>query len=406
MLDAKDFLVAADIARAETLPARAFIDPEVLERELATIFASSWLMVPERAAEEQRADGRSLADLVARRGARAPAQVLEKPLFLVRDWKGTLRCFPNVCTHAWHTLVQGPERERTLTCPQHGRQFDLDGRFLAQPGFEKAPGFPRDCDHLQAVSVAAWAGKPFIALGAPAAPFEEVFADVAATTAAMGVEGWPRAPMAGEVRDLEGNWKQHAWNYLDSLHIPYVHRKPHGLADAVDMASYRTEVGTWSVLQWAWARDPADGFDPRAMPPRLQHKSKRVFALWWFVWPNLTLNLYPWGMSVNVYNPVPGQPQRTRFHWYHYVADAAKHRERDARWKMREVDDEDVEALAQVARGVRSALAPRGRFAAGREEAPHWFHRRVYEGLFAATLEGRRGAAPREPRRRARRTAR
>src|SRR5262245_20077761 len=126
------YRVDADIRKAETLPAEAFTDPAFLDRELETIFKTSWLLVPEPAAGE---DARPYADKLKTRGSRLPFTLLERPLFLQRDWKGRLRCFPNVCTHAWHTLVPGPDRQRSITCPQHGRQFDLEGRYISQPGF-------------------------------------------------------------------------------------------------------------------------------------------------------------------------------------------------------------------------------------------------------------------------------
>ena len=94
---------------------------------------------------------------------------------------------------------------------------------------------------------------------------------------------------------LDGNWKQHAWNYLDAFHIPFIHRGPEGLIDAIDYKSYTTEIYDHAVLQWAWAKDPAHGLKPEHTPERLRHADKRVFALWYFLWPNLTLNSYPWG---------------------------------------------------------------------------------------------------------------
>jgi phenylpropionate dioxygenase-like ring-hydroxylating dioxygenase large terminal subunit len=393
-LERRDFEVHGDIVGASTLPACAFTDPEFLEAELATIFQGSWLFVPERTSAELHGDLRSLPELTKRRGACAPFTLLDKPLFLQRDWQGALRAFPNVCTHAWHTLVQGPDRQRHITCPQHGRQFDCAGTFQSQPGFDAAKGFPRAEDHLKPIKVAEWAGLLFAALGKPAAPFGEAFGPVAASVGGLGVERYERRPLAAEVRELAGNWKQHAWNYLDSLHIPYIHRKPGGLADAVDLDSYRTELYGASALQWAYARDPAHGFAPESLPKRFAAKGKRVFALWWFVWPNLTLNFYPWGLSVNVYEPVRGKPERTRFLWYHHVADAKKYAERDAVWKMREVDDEDVDALGQVMRGALSGMAPRGRFAPGKEEGPHWFHRKVFEQVFGLTPAARVPPAP------------
>ena len=182
------------------------------------------------------------------------------------------------------------------------------------------------------------------------------------------------------MRELDGNWKQHAWNYMDKFHIPFLHRKPGGLADALELSSYRTEIHGEAALQWAYAKDPAHGFDPALLPERFRHpEGKRVFALWWFLFPNLALNFYPWGLSVNVYMPVPEKPRRTLFLWYHHVWDDAKYAKRDEVWMSTDVDLEDVDAMTQVGRGVASGFAPRGRFAPDEEAGPHWFHRRVFE---------------------------
>ena len=382
---ASTWRVDPDPQRAETLPAWAFTRQDWLDAELETVFRANWLFVPERAAADLRDDPRSMADLVRRRGARAPVSILDRPYFLQRDWEGALHLFPNVCTHAWHTLVQGPARERTLTCPQHGRQFDCTGKVLQQPGFEHGlHGFPRPCDDLEDLKAEEWGPFLFACLGKPDAPLREALAPVEASLGKMSLDALRRKPMAGEVRELDGNWKQHAWNYMDASHIPYIHRKPGGLADALELGSYRTELHGRASLQWAYAKDPAHGFDAGALHPRFDHPEKRVFALWWLLFPNLTLNFYPWGLSVNVYMPVPDKPQRTLFHWYHYAWDDAKHARRDAVWMMREVDDEDVDAMTQVTRGARSTHAPRGRFAKG-EEGPHWLHALVSEHVARAT---------------------
>jgi choline monooxygenase len=377
-----DFHVDADPRRARALPAEAFTSESFLERELSTLFANHWTLLPLRPSHELRDDPRSLAEMVRTRGARAPVTVMDRPLFLQRDWDGGLHLFPNVCTHAWHTLVLGPGRERMIRCPQHGREFDCLGKFVHQPGFEKLEGFPTKDDDLRDFPAAEWEDLLFACLGAPARAFEDVMAPVRASIGKLDPAAWKRAPLAGEVRELEGNWKQHAWNYMDQLHIPYIHKKPGGLADAVDLASYRTELHGAASLQWVYAKDPAHGFEPGVLDPRFEHAEKRVYALWWLVFPNLTLNFYPWGLSINLYAPVPGKPQRTLFHWYHLVRDPAKYAKRDQVWMMQLVDDEDVDALTQVARGVRSGFARRGRFAPEAEKGPHWFHRQVYEAVF------------------------
>ena len=194
-----------------------------------------------------------------------------------------------------------------------------------------------------------------------------------------------RRIVGNEVREVEGNWKQHAWNYMDNYHIRFVHKGPGGLADAVDLSSYKTELHSWSALQWVYAREPEYGFDPKLLAGRFQDPrdpGRRVFALWWFLFPNLALNFYPWGLSLNLYMPVVGKPDKTLFHWFHYSMDDEKFKRRNEVWLDEQVDAEDIEAISQVAGGVRSGFAPRGRFIPGDEAGPHWFHRLVSETIF------------------------
>ncbi len=373
-----DYLVDPDIRVAETLPAAAFVDPDVLERELATVFRRSWLRVPDRGD-----DPRPLDEQVSARGSRVPVSLLGRPLFLQRGWDDdSLRAFPNTCTHAWHPLVIGASRGPTLVCAQHGRRFDCTGKYVSQPGFSASlPGFPRPCDHLTSLPVVAWRRLLFAALdpGAPAAAavFDVIDESLARMPPLL-------ARTKAETREVAGNWKQHAWNYLDQFHIGFVHRAPHGLADAIDLATYTIETHEHSVLQWVYAAKPADGFDPAWLPDRFADptgKGRRVFALWWFVFPNLTLNFYPWGLSVNVYQPVPGRPDATSFLWEHWVIDRVAYDQRESRWLDSQVDAEDVDTLAQVSRGLRSGFAPRGRFAPEDEVAAHWFHEKVSRAL-------------------------
>jgi choline monooxygenase len=366
-----DHQVDADIAKARTLPASAFTAPAFLERELATIFASSWLLAPPSLA------GSPLAELLAP-GRHAPVSLLGKPVLLRRDTAGKLQAFPNVCTHAWHTLAPSPGASVTVACPQHGRVFDGDGRCIAHKGF--GPDFPGPEDHLAQLPVESWGPLVFVALGG-ARPFESWLAPVKASLGKLALEAFEPRPHADEVREVEGNWKLHAWNFMDTFHIPYIHHAPNGLADAVDLGSYKTELHDGAALQWAFARDPRNGFDPELLPERFREGTKRVFALWWFLFPNVTLNFYPWGLSVNVYEPVPGVPDRTRFLWMHLVRDEALYEEREGRWFVAKVDAEDVAALGQVRLGAGSGFARRGRFAPGAEAGPHWFHRLVSLGV-------------------------
>ncbi|MDX6768250.1 MAG: SRPBCC family protein [Elusimicrobiota bacterium] len=374
-IDKKSFAVHADPARAETLPARAFTDPAVLERELETLFATNWLLVPEPTGAEARADSRPWSERLRQRGARAPLTLLEKPLFLQRGWRDdALRLMPNVCTHAWYPLVAGASRGERLVCAQHGRQFDGAGRVLSQPGFKQF----RACDRLTSFPMAEFGPLLFACLGRPTRPFAKLSAPIVASLGRLPLDRLERRAQAGELREVDGNWKQHAWNYMDKFHVQFIHKAPGGLADAIDLAGYKTELYDGVSLQWAYAKNPAAGFDPALLPDRFRDPAgRRVFALWWFVFPGLTLNFYPWGLSVNLYEPVPGKPEKTLFRWFAYSWNDALFARRDELWLSEQVDAEDVEAMAQVRRGARSGLAPRGRFSPAEESGPHWFHRAV-----------------------------
>jgi choline monooxygenase len=321
-------------------------------------------------------------DSLRKPGCRVPFNLLGKPLFLQRGQHGNLSCFPNVCTHAWHPLVESSSIGGTIICPQHGRQFDNEGRFAAQAGFEKMEGFPRKSDNLQNVHVDEWGPWIFVSTGEPLASFDEFMEKVQQSIPGIKLESLTRQRVKGEVREVEGNWKQHAWNYMDNFHIRFVHKGPGGLADAIDLSSYRTELYKFSALQWAYARDEENGFEHRLLADRFRdpkNPSKRVFALWWFIFPNTTLNFYPWGLSVNVYLPIPGKPDRTLFLWYQYALDEDKFQRRNSTWLNEQVDTEDIEAISLVSTGAKSGYAPRGRFAPNEETGPHWFHRLVYE---------------------------
>ena len=234
----KKFFVDPNIGRAESLPASTFVDSEFLELELGTIFAQTWLLAPQESNSHD--DPATLTGSPEKTGSRVPFNLLGKPFFLQRGQHGGLNCFPNVCTHAWHPLVESSSVGGAIICPQHGRQFDNEGRFVAQAGFENMDGFPRETDHLRNVHVDEWEQWVFVSTGEPLAPFREFIETVQQSLLGLKLASLRRHRFDGEIREVEGNWKQHAWNYMDNFHIRFVHKGPGGLADAIDLASYRT----------------------------------------------------------------------------------------------------------------------------------------------------------------------
>ena len=247
----KDFFVDPDIRKAEGLPPRAFTDPAFLELELEKVFRRSWLPVSPDA----------YAEFLEVPGAQVPFSMLGNPLFLQCDSEKKPHVYPNVCTHASYPLVRKSGVVERIVCGQHGRVFTLEGA-VRDPKFAVSKKFPRKCDNLADLPLEAWAQFFFVAQNDPAASFDEVFSLMRDSVARLSVGGMRRVIQTAEIREVEGNWKQHAWNYLDSMHIPLIHRSPDGLVDALYFSSYRTECYPHSVLQWAYAANPKIGFLP------------------------------------------------------------------------------------------------------------------------------------------------
>ncbi|MCI5043530.1 MAG: aromatic ring-hydroxylating dioxygenase subunit alpha [Aquisalinus sp.] len=63
------------------------------------------------------------------------------PLLLVRDQKGDIRAFANICRHRNSRLVDpGEGCRKRFTCPYHAWTYATDGRLVAAPQFDA--GFP------------------------------------------------------------------------------------------------------------------------------------------------------------------------------------------------------------------------------------------------------------------------
>jgi phenylpropionate dioxygenase-like ring-hydroxylating dioxygenase large terminal subunit len=368
--------VDPDINRALTPPRELYFDPRHFAAQRERVFARSWIPIG------------AAADVAAPGAAKAVTLLpgcLDEPLVLVNESGtvgGALRLLSNVCTHRGHLVVapgSDAKNLRSLRCRYHGRSFALDGRCLAAPGFESAPDFPRREDSLTSASLGEWRGLLFGAL-APAAPLATTLAAVDARIGALAVTDWRAAPELDRTFEFDANWALYVENYLEGLHIPFIHP---GLDAKLDWKSYRYESFANGTLQIGIAAPGELAFELPAGHPDTKATSSgddrtRVAAFYFWLFPNLMLNVYPWGLSLNVVEPLSPTRTRVRFHvWLH---DRANHG-RGAGSGLDQVELEDERACASVQQGMAARLFPRGRYAPVAESGTHHFHR-----LLAAAL--------------------
>ena len=352
--------VHPDIAFASTLDPAFYRDAAAYALARDRVFARTWQWIGD------------LSD-VAASASLSPRVVLpdllDEPLLLSRDAAGVLRCLSNVCTHRANLLVAAPCKADHIRCGYHSRRFDLAGRMTFMPDCEEAHGFPSAADDLPAIPFAQWHGHGFASLD-PAAPCDDFLADIAARLSWLPVDSYRRDPSRDRDFVIDAHWAIYVENYLEGFHIPFVHA---ALAQAVDYATYATELFRYSNLQRALARPGQTAFAPPAGSP--DHGAS-VAAYYWWVFPNLMLNFYPWGLSLNVVEPLGIDRTRVRFRAYVHNASLL---ERGAGSGLDRVEAEDEAIVRNVARGVRSRFYRGGRYSPARERGVHHFHRLLAE---------------------------
>ena len=341
------YAVDPDITVAETLPGAFYSDTDAFQRLKNAVFARSWqwLGTLDDVSNPERLSPRTLLP-----------GYLDEPLLLARDAAGTLRCLSNVCTHRGNILVTSACPAKQIRCGYHSRRFELDGRMTFMPEFKDAKDFPRPSDDLPRLAFHEWAGQGFVALDT-AIPFEAFLGDALASVANDPVAQLTYDASRDRAFDVKANWALYVENYLEGFHIPFVHQ---GLNEVVDYRSYASELHRYSNLQLA------------------HDKRGKVAARYWWVFPNLMLNFYPWGLSLNVVEPVA--IDRTRVLFRSFVWDESK-LETGAGAGLDRVEAEDEAIVEAVQRGVRSRLYTRGRYSPTRERGVHQFHRLLCEFL-------------------------
>ncbi len=99
-----------------------------------------------------------------------------------------------------------------------------------------------------------------------------------------------------------------------------------------------------------------------------------ISAYYFWLFPNLMFNFYPWGLSLNIVRPL--QPDRPKVSFRAYIFDESKlHAGAGADVDLVEREDEAV--VEQVQLGTRSRFYRQGRFSPNMEQGVHQFHQLV-----------------------------
>lgn len=330
------FEIDPDIRKAETLVSHFYTSGEYFELSKAMIFSRTWQLAGK------------IGDMAGLTPVNVLPGFLDEPVLVTRKDK-TISCLSNVCTHRGNILIESPCEANLIRCGYHGRRFALDGKFLSMPEFEGVENFPAERDNLPEIPSGIWNDFLFTSIE-PVAPIEDFLGVMAALSGENELKFSDRKEY-----EIDAHWALYCENYLEGFHIPFVH---HSLNEVVDYGTYSTETFRYSSLQ--------TGYD----------KTGTQAARYFFVFPNMMFNFYPWGLSINIVRPVA--PAKCVVEFLTYVDDESR-LEQGAGADLHRVEMEDEAVVESVQRGIRSRFYERGRYSPTREQGTHHFHRLIAE---------------------------
>ena len=351
-----------------TLPAKWYLDPEVYEREKERIFYRNWVYVTHVSA-------------LARAGDYATLSLADENVFVVRDHKGALHAYYNVCRHRAHLLLEGHGNTKVITCPYHAWAYGLDGSLRNAPLTDHVPGFDKRQFCLKPVRVEELSGLVFVNLD----PEAEALADLAPDLAKDLQDKVPHLADLEIVdtqsfptnQSIRANWKVVADNFLECYHCAKAHP---AFADMICLADYRMETfGIWSRQFGPTTRPRNSAYD---FPPDAPIQT----AGFWYIWPTTTVNYVPGEPMVQVLSILPLDLGTTVFTG-HRLALGGDHDEARRRYLFEILGVEDQNLCESVQRGLKSRSYSQGRFVVDpalsgtAEHAVHHFHRLVKQAL-------------------------
>ena len=342
------------LAAASTLPAYLYVAPEFHVFEQRAIFACTWQLVG------RAADVREVGDHIV-------AEVAGKPVIVVRGNDKQLRAFFNVCKHRAGPLALTNGNARQLQCKYHGWTYTLEGQLRAAHEMQAAEDFDISCIHLDAIRVAEWQGLVFVALEDPGVALEQAMRGIAERIRPIEL---PRMVFHSRVvYEVACNWKAYVDNYLEGYHLPHVHP---GLNKLLDYRTYSTATAEW----YSYQHSPLDG----SQGPYVDGD-----AHYYFIYPNLMLNILPNRLQTNLVIPVASNRCRIVFDYYYTDGESTAARTlivEDLAFSD-EVQQEDIGICERVQKGLESGAYQAGRISPKRELGVHHFQelvRKAYRG--------------------------
>lgn len=354
--------IDSDISKAKTLSKNFYLDENLFEKSKEKIFTPAFQFLGD-------------SGLLGKGKNVFPFTLLEnyldEPLVLTRDKEDHISCLSNVCTHRGNIIATESCQSANLRCKYHGRLFKLDGKFQSMPEFKEVKNFPAKNDDLTKLPVHQWGKLMFVSLAKNAKP-EMYFSVLRQRMNWYDTNQLIFRPDLSRDYKVNAHWALYCENFLEGFHIPFVHA---GLNELIDYGSYETEIHGNCILQVGYSKEGTDCFE---LPESSGDFGRKISAYYFFIFPNMMFNFYPWGLSVNIIKPV--SINKSTISFLTYVADESRLK-KGAGADLHTVEMEDEEVVQNVQTGIRSRFYKHGRFSVSREKGVHHFQTLVAKSM-------------------------
>ncbi|MEM6887760.1 MAG: aromatic ring-hydroxylating dioxygenase subunit alpha [Pseudomonadota bacterium] len=368
--------VRQPIERAHGLGNAHYTEGAVFDIEKKALLFDSWA-------------GLDVASTVPEPGDAKPLTFVDLPLLLVRDRKGQIRVFYNICRHRGMLLVDAPRKiEGAIRCPYHSWCYGTDGRLVSTPhvggpGQNTHEGIDKSLLGLIEVPSHVWMDVVWINVSGDASAFEAAHRDVRQRWAEFDLPLYHGGTDSQFTLDVNCNWKLAVENYCESYHLPWVHPGLNSYSRLED--HYHIEApGSYSG-QGTMVYRQLHGDDGATFPDFEGLSGKWDTAAEYIsLFPNVLLGVHRDHTFAIILLPDGQAKTSEHVHLYYTTQDTdADLRARNAaQWK--EVFMEDVFVVEGMQKGRNAPAFDGGRFSPAMDGPTHLFHDWVATRLMAA----------------------
>jgi phenylpropionate dioxygenase-like ring-hydroxylating dioxygenase large terminal subunit len=209
LLNAISGIAAAPFEQAVIPPPAHYTSPALTRLEEERIFRAEWQCIG------RTADIPAVGDYITYIHC-------GQPVFCIRGKRGAVRTFANVCRHRMMELLRGSGTARRIVCPYHGWVYDLSGRLSGATHESYFTNFDKAAICLPEIRTEVWQGFVFITLNGEADGVAARVRPLDALIDRFQVADY--VPIVTEDSVWDTNWKLLTENYMESYHLPFIHK--------------------------------------------------------------------------------------------------------------------------------------------------------------------------------------